>query len=208
MKKFLSFLFILFTLNSCATSEKMISEGKIHIEMSKYELRNTLLIAYPGDDPFLPGAGSEYFPSESKEIVWGINRNIYYVFQNVSEPVSCGIILCKLGNGTLASWHINLSRARDSFKEKTVNRSSTTNQSVSTGRVALANRWNDPGYTKAFFPQKESFWILIKDPPSGKAANLYASMACNIAKKEYNEKGFVITIWDFQNTKYGSSPCY
>ena len=58
MKKFLSFLFILFTLNSCATSEKMISEGKIYTEMSKYELRNTLFIAYPGDDPFLPGAGS------------------------------------------------------------------------------------------------------------------------------------------------------
>jgi hypothetical protein len=207
MKKSLIVL-IIFLLSSCATSEKIISEGKIYKEMSKYELRNTLLLAYPGDDPFIPGAGSEYFSSESKEIVWGINRNIYYIFQNVSEPVSCGIILCKLGNGTLDSWYINLSRARASIKQKVEKKSLVNNDINSSGRIALANRWNDPGYTKAYFPQKESFWILLKDPPKGKAANLYASMACNIAKKEYGVDGFTISIWDFQNKKQGSYSCF
>tara|TARA_B110000977_G_scaffold189781_1_gene259763 strand:- start:64 stop:999 length:936 start_codon:yes stop_codon:yes gene_type:complete len=74
------------------------------------------------------------------------------------------------------------------------------------GRKALVQRWNDPGYTKAVFPQKDSFWIFIKSPPN--PADVYAAMACKIAKSEYNVKGFTISIWDFNKKKYGNAGCY
>ena len=74
------------------------------------------------------------------------------------------------------------------------------------GRKALVQRWNDPGFTEAGFPQKESFWIFIKSPPN--PADAYAALACKIAKSEYNVKGFTITVWDFNKKKYGKARCY
>jgi len=38
---------------------------------------------------------------------------------------SCGIVLCKVGNGTLESWHISLGDARDSTKPKTETKAET-----------------------------------------------------------------------------------
>ena len=38
--------------------------------------------------------------------------------------------------------------------------------------------------------------------------DVYAALACKIAKSEYNVKGFMITIWDFNKKKYGKAGCY
>jgi len=92
----------------------------------------------------------------------------------------------------------------DKKTETTTTISKTTiNES---GRKALVQRWNDPGFTEAGFPQKESFWIFIKSPPN--PADAYAALACKIAKSEYNVKGFTITVWDFNKKKYGKARCY
>ena len=91
----------------------------------------------------------------------------------------------------------------DSYLKKDTSSKTTINES---GRKALVQRWNDPGYTEASFPQKDSFWIFIKSPPN--PADVYATMACKIAKSEYNVKGFTITIWDFDKVKYGKARCY
>ena len=88
--------------------------------MSKDELHRALMLSYPGDDPFIPYGGSEFIASRNIEIIWGESKNQFYVFKNVSNPVSsCGLIYCKIGNGILESWHISLGDARNSIKAKT-----------------------------------------------------------------------------------------
>jgi hypothetical protein len=208
MKKLILISFFSLLLGGCISSQNILSEGKLNKGMSKSELRNILLFSYSGDDPFILGGGSEWFSSQNKEIVWGEKRNIFFVFKNVSEQISCGILLCKNGNGTLDFWHSNLVEARDSAKFNIQAKLETlpersANQS---GRDAFAKRWNDPGYTEASWPQKESFWIFIKKPPSN--ADMYAQMACRIGKDEYGVSGFTITVWDFNKKQYGKASCY
>ncbi len=119
MKKFLGILILGLLLQGCATSDKIISSGKVYKDMSKSELQDAFMFSLPGEDPFIPGGGSEFIVGNNIEILWGKSRNQFYVFKNVSEQNSCGIVLCKIGNGTLESWHSSLNDARDSIKSKT-----------------------------------------------------------------------------------------
>ena len=89
---------------------------------------------------------------------------------------------------------------KDVVEEKKIN---------SAGRLKLTKQYNDPGYVESSFPQKESFWIFIKNPPKGEYAVNYATVVCNQAKNNYDAKGFVITIWGLLDKKeYGKFPCY
>ena len=90
--------------------------------------------------------------------------------------------------------------------DESTNSSSSSSNPEAERRKALVKRWYDPGYTEAGFPQKESFWIFLKSPPPN--ADLYAELACRIAKTEYNLSGFTITVWDFNKKKYGKARCY
>ena len=222
MKKLLGIVVLGLLLSGCATTESIVSSGKIKKNISKSQLSDAFLTSYPSEDPLLPGAGSEYHSEVASEIIWGENEKKYYVFRYVSEPVSCGVLLCKYGNGTLESWHNTLDQARASLpkkeKIKTSNSASqtlttssqsstsTSNNSEAERRKALEKRWHDPGYTDASFPQKESFWIFLKSPPPN--ADNYAELACKIAKSEFNLSGFTITIWDFEKKEYGKARCY
>ena len=118
MKKLLGVVVVFLLLVGCATTESIVSSGKIKKNISKSQLQDAFLVSYPGDDPFIPGSGSEYYSDIDTEIIWGENIKKYYVFRYVSEPVSCGILLCKLGNGTLESWHNTLDEARASLPKK------------------------------------------------------------------------------------------
>ena len=100
-----------------------------------------------------------------------------------------GIVLQMLGYDT------------DKEETKVIEKKSPTKTINESGRTQAALRWNDPGYTKAYFPQPESFWIILKSPPPN--ADAYATMACKIVKSDYNISGFTITVWDFNNKKYG-----
>jgi len=98
-------------------------------------------------------------------------------------------------------------------KVKSVNKSTTSkvteNKINQAGRDALQNQYNDPGYVESGFPQKESFWIMIKSPPTGDSARIYAEVVCRQAKEKYNVKGFTITIWGlYDKKKYGKARCY
>ena len=130
MKKLLEILVLGLLLSSCATTDSIVSSGKIKKNISKSELGDAFITSYPGDDPLIPGGGSEFFSESNSEIIWGSNKNKFYVFKNVSEPVSCGIILCKNGNGTLESWHDSLKDARASLPKKLIKetQSSTSSQ--------------------------------------------------------------------------------
>lgn len=73
-------------------------------------------------------------------------------------------------------------------------------------RNQLVQRFTDPGYLDASFPQNESFWIAMKNPPPN--ADMFAQTVCKVSKSDYNLKGFVITIWGFDKKKYGKFGCY
>ena len=188
-------------LTSCTTTEKIVSSDKIKVDMSKSDLSDVFLMSYPDDDPTLNNGSEVHFGGY--EIIWGKNKKQFFVFKNVSNPKTCGVLLCKEGNGTLKSWHNTLNEARLSINQ---NLGDQNSQDEEERRKALARRWYDPGYTDAGFPQPESFWIFLKSPPN--PADLYAELACRIAKKEYNLKGFTITVWDFNKKKYGKARCY
>lgn len=144
MKKFLELLIIAFFFNSCATTESIVSSGKIKKDLSKSQLQDAFYVSYPGDDPFIPGSGSEYYSEIDTEIIWGENIKKYYVFKFVSEPVSCGILLCKLGNGTLESWHDTLDQARASLpkkKKQRINNSSSTQSSKKSNETYNQNKY-------------------------------------------------------------------
>ena len=99
----------------CATTESILSDGKLYKGMSKESLRNVLLDVYPSEDAFIPDSFSEYNYSIKKEIISGSGKKLFYVFKNVNKPIDCGLILCKYGDGTLVSWHYNLSDAREAL---------------------------------------------------------------------------------------------
>ncbi len=98
-------------------------------------------------------------------------------------------------------------------KVKSENKSTTykvsENKINQAGRDALQYQYTDPGYVESSFPQKESFWIMIKSPPTGDSAKIYAQVVCRQAKEKYNVKGFTITIWGLLDKKqYGKVRCY
>ena len=50
---------------------------------------------------------------------------------------------------------------------------------------------------------------MIKSPPTGDSARIYAEVVCRQAKENYNVKGFTITIWGlYDKKKYGRARCY
>ena len=196
----LIFIFGLFLIG-CTTTEKIVSKNKLKVDMSKSDLGDVFLMSYINDDPIRDGGSEVHFGGY--EILWANNKKQFFVFKNVSNPKSCGFWSCKEGNGTLKSWHNTLQEARLSINQSAGDKNSSSKEKR---RKALAKRWYDPGYTDAGFPQPESFWIFLKSPPN--PADLYAELACRIAKREYNLKGFTITVWDFNKRKYGKARCY
>ena len=150
MNKLLGILALGLLLSGCATTESIVSSGKIKKNLSKSQLQAAFIASYPGDDPFIPGGGSEYYSEIDTEIIWGENIKKYYVFRFVSEPVSCGILLCKVGNGTLESWHNTLDLARASLPKKEkikVNNSSTQSSTSSTQNSSSSSEaYNDTKY--------------------------------------------------------------
>ena len=122
-KLFLLFLILVFV-HGCATTQSLISDGKLYTGMSKESLRNLLVDVYPSEDAFIPGSFSEQNLSKKKEIISGSGKKLFYVFKNVNKPVDCGLILCKYGDGSLVSWHYTLSAARAAL----VTDKNTTNQ--------------------------------------------------------------------------------
>ena len=153
MKKLLGVVVVFLLLVGCATTASIVSSGKIKKNISKSQLQDAFLVSYPGDDPFIPGSGSEYYSDIDTEIIWGENIKKYYVFRYVSEPVSCGILLCKLGNGTLESWHNTLDEARASLPKKekkeidnSSSQSSTSSTSSSQSSTTTKETYNETKY--------------------------------------------------------------
>ena len=79
MKKLLGILVLGLFLEGCATTEKIISDNKVYKDMSKSDLQNVFIFSYPGDDPFIPGGGSEFFRTKILKY-YGVNQRINFMF--------------------------------------------------------------------------------------------------------------------------------
>lgn len=121
VKKKLSLFILLFFLTACfASNNRLVSSGKIYPGMNKYELN--FIFAYQSilENPLLPLSYREYFNKERMEILSDDNdRNIYYVFKNVNQPVTCGWIICKFGDGVLDDTFYNYNLAVNHIKKTT-----------------------------------------------------------------------------------------
>ena len=204
-------------LTGCATTESLISSGKFKKDMSKSEFQDSFLTSYPSDTPLYPDGGSEFFANSSNEIVWAPNKSQFYVFKNVSQPVTCGIFLCKIGNGTLDTWHDSLDDARASISKTVSVTSSNTSTTSSTKKVATGGREKMveeikgiPGGADAGWPQKESLWIFMSNPKGGHDFDRLGYTICNGAVANFGvQKGYSITFWNPYNKKeIGKFRCY
>ena len=111
--KNLFIILLLFFVVSCSTGSQIVSSGQVYSGQGKSQLRDKLMSSYPGDDPFITGSFNLYYPETREEIIWGSSRNQFYLFKNVSKPVSCGAFVCKYGNGNLVKWYSSLQSAKN-----------------------------------------------------------------------------------------------
>jgi len=207
-------------LSNCATTDNLVSKGKIKHGLTKSELQNALLTSYPGDDPFIPGGGSMLIYDNNAEIIWGEKRNIYFVFKYVSENVSCGIFLCKVGNGTLESWHKTLKEAKASLPKRELTQTEKIHQMPSTSQTTskikkgkdamIASIKGIPGVADAGWPQNISLWIFMSNPNAGHDFNRLGYTVCNGAVSNFGvQKGYSITFWNpYSKKEIGKYRCF
>ncbi len=81
--------------------------------MSKLDINWILYTKAFWHQILIPTAYREYFSNKKKEILANDSKNkdIYYVFKNVYQPVKCGWVLCKEGDGILDKTFSNYSEA-------------------------------------------------------------------------------------------------
>jgi len=210
MKKLLGIV-VLGLLMGCATTDSIVSSKKLEVDMSKSDFQNVFFTSYASDDPTIPGGGSEFYASSGKEIIWGSGKKMFYVFKNVSRPISCGFFLCKLGNGTLERWYYDLGNARASISGNTSTTTSSTKKVATGGREKMLEEIKGvPGVADAGWPQKESLWIFMSNPTGGHDFDRLGYTICNGAVTNFGvQKGYSITFWNPYNKKeIGKFRCY
>ena len=217
MKKLLGIVVLGLLLVGCSTTNSVISENKLKKDMTKYELNSMYFLMDPFADPFVYGAGSEFYSDINKEIIWGMDKSLFYVFRGVSKPVDCGILMCnKQGNGTLESLHYTLNEARESISKPTTKASNSNNKKTKSsnfkkGKDAMVASIKDiPGVADAGWPQDISLWIFMSNPNAGHDFDRLGYTVCNGAVTNFGvEKGYSITFWNPYNKKeIGKFRCY
>ena len=116
----------------------------------------------------LPAGYREYFSDLKKEILSDERKKVYYVYKNVYTPVKCGILMCKLGDGTLEKTFFNYNDAIKFVKgDETIKVKPKTT-------VTIENNGQSNEVEAADI---EKLQTLIKDFESGK-----------ITEEEFNKK--------------------
>lgn len=110
-RKILS-LSLVFFLAACATPTELVEKKKIHEGMQKWEVNSVLYFRNFWDQITIPTSYREYFIKQKKEILSDDNnKEVYYVFRDVSKKVTCGYVLCDPGNGILDKTFYNYKEA-------------------------------------------------------------------------------------------------
>lgn len=121
MKKYISYIILLFILNSCATTQEVLNSGSIRQGISKTQLQSAFSTTSVSNDPFLSGCMHQYFPEVKMEIISSADRDVYFVFENVTWPMTKCSFATK-GDGTLLAYVPTYSQAKSKItsKNKTV----------------------------------------------------------------------------------------
>ena len=118
MIKIIQIIILSILVSSCVTTDQIISSNKLKVDLSKSEFEDVFYNSSIFEDPLIPGSGSEFYPDNDVEIIWAKSKKLFYVFENVFEPITCGIFMCNIGNGNLSSWHEGLIPARNAISKK------------------------------------------------------------------------------------------
>ena len=118
MIKIIQIIILSILVSSCVTTDQIISSNKLKVDLSKSEFEDVFYNSSIFEDPLIPGSGSEFYPDNDVEIIWAKSKKLFYVFENVFEPITCGMFMCNIGNGNLSSWHEDLIPARNAISKK------------------------------------------------------------------------------------------
>ena len=110
LKKIL-FFSLVFLVLSCSTGTKVVNSNKIKPGMTKTKVNMVLYVNAMMDQIIIPQSYREYFSFKNKEILGDDKGRVYYVFKNVTTPVSCGWLMCLPGNGYLEKTFFNYQEA-------------------------------------------------------------------------------------------------
>ena len=116
MKKILAIWILAISLSGCATTQQIADKTTFYKGMTKENIRDIFYWSTSTADPFL-GCFKEYYQETGKEIIAGKNKELYFVFENVTRPR----VQCKYsdrGNGSLLLWTANYNEALKAAKEK------------------------------------------------------------------------------------------
>ena len=116
--KFIIILPILLFLNNCSTGAKVVNSNKIKPGMTKLDVEWVLSYTAINYQAAIPTGYREYFSNLKKEILADEKKQVYYVYKNVFTPVTCGFLLCNLGDGVLEKTFFDYSDARNFIKGK------------------------------------------------------------------------------------------
>tara|TARA_B110000259_G_scaffold127889_1_gene144552 strand:- start:96 stop:629 length:534 start_codon:yes stop_codon:yes gene_type:complete len=111
------FIFTIF-ISSCSTGTKLVNSDKIKPGMTKLDVELVLSFRAINYQAAIPLGYREYFSNLKKEILADEKKQVYYVYRNVFTPVTCGFILCNLGDGILEKTFFDYSDARNFVKGK------------------------------------------------------------------------------------------
>ena len=116
--KFIIILPILLFLNNCSTGAKVVNSNKIKPGMTKLDVEWVLSYTAINYQAAIPTGYREYFSNLKKEILADEKKQVYYVYKNVFTPVTCGFLICNLGDGVLEKTFFDYSDARNFIKGK------------------------------------------------------------------------------------------
>ena len=121
MRKIFGLIFLCLLLKSCATTQEVLNSGSIRQGISKTQLQRAFSTTGVSNDPFLGGCMHQYFPEVKMEIISSADRDVYFVFENVTWPMTKCSFSTK-GDGTLLAYVPTYSQAKSkvSSTNKTV----------------------------------------------------------------------------------------
>ncbi len=117
LKVIIFFIFAIF-ISSCSSGSKLIDSNKIKPGMTKLDVEWVLSYKAINYQAAIPSGYREYFSNLKKEILADDQKQVYYVYKNVFTPVTCGFLLCNLGDGILEKTFFNYNDARKFVKGK------------------------------------------------------------------------------------------
>ena len=146
----------------CTSGTKIISDNKLQQGLSKNQFGTKFFMASPKHYIYIPEAGRLYDGSTKTEILWSLSKDYYYVFNNVTRPVSCGKIICDRGNGNFETYFTSITQAKSYIDKKYRNKATIKEIKKEFPKKTLTVKTEESNTTIKILE------LLIEDYKSGK----------------------------------------